>query len=328
MNIQNNTGLIADPRTDAQKALDYQAEETYSAIVLNWKRDISKAPTYTPRPQNGSGTCVAQSSAKALETHTGVSESAHPVYSRRPNSPGIGMWLQAAGDIVRNKGTTTEVLDNSINKSEEYMDSISVEDTPVKGHLYTFPKMDIDSIAQAVELQKHCLITIGVNPDEYYAFYKPVVIPYSGTLSYHCICATYYFTDENGVKCLLVDDSANEAIPRRIITEDFLKARITGAMYFVPPVQTQPAGKPQFTFQTPLLYGQSNYSIKALQDILKYENLFPTNIDSTGYFGAITAKGVLAFQIKHNVAGLNELNQLGGKRVGIKTISALNLLYS
>ena len=86
--------------------------------------------------------------------------------------------------------------------------------------------------------------------------------------------------------------------------------------------------KPKFTFQNVLLYGQSNYSIKILQDILKYENLFPLNITSTGNYLQITAKAVLAWQRKHKVASESELSSLMGKRVGEKTIKALNSIYS
>src|SRR3990167_4423797 len=74
--------------------------------------------------------------------------------------------------------------------------------------------------------------------------------------------------------------------------------------------------------------GQQNDDIKMLQNILKNEGLFPSNPNmNTGYYGAITAKAVLQWQIKHSVADLLELNSLAGRRVGEKTIKKLNEIY-
>jgi len=111
--------------------------------------------------------------------------------------------------------------------------------------------------------------------------------------------------------------------------------------------QPQPAPinlKPRYTFTKPLAFitwdtiknqpvdpalnENQKADVVALQNILKYEGLFPSNVASAGYYGAITAKAVYAFQVAHNVAPLSELNALGGRRVGDKTIKALNDLYS
>jgi hypothetical protein len=72
---------------------------------------------------------------------------------------------------------------------------------------------------------------------------------------------------------------------------------------------------------------EKDADIVALQNILKYEGLFPLNIDSTGNYYALTMAGVLAFQIKYNVANPGELNQLQGRQAGPKTLEKLNELY-
>jgi peptidoglycan hydrolase-like protein with peptidoglycan-binding domain len=56
--------------------------------------------------------------------------------------------------------------------------------------------------------------------------------------------------------------------------------------------------------------------------------MFPLNTESTGYYGSITAKGVLEWQLKHNVAPVDEINSLQGRRVGPATIAKLNEIYS
>jgi len=78
-----------------------------------------------------------------------------------------------------------------------------------------------------------------------------------------------------------------------------------------------------------IVRGKDGWLVKlALQNILKYEGRFPSNVASTGYYGSITAKAVYAFQVAHKVAPLSELDSLRGRRVGDKTIKALNETYS
>jgi hypothetical protein len=322
-------GLIEDPRSELEKSQDYQHQEVAPmGVVLQWNRDISEAPTYSQRDQDGSGSCVSQGSAKGLETERKEVISAHPIYARRANAPGEGMWLQNAGDIVKKLGTTTEALDPSQKMTEQQMDAPVTLDTPINNYLYAFPNIkNIDEVAQAIELHGHCVVTVGCDGAEWTE--KPVYNGSNNLNFFHAICATYYFTDENGKKCLRIDESWGVNNPgHRVLTEDFLLARGTGAMYFIPPVVPPTPVKPQFHFTVPLLFGQNSYGIKELQDILKYESLFPINVPSTGYYGAITAKAVIAWQLKHEVDTPEVLNALKGQRVGLKTIAKLNSLYN
>lgn len=325
----NLPGLVIDTRSDIDKEKDYVHEEVApQAVPLKWNRGIEEWPKYSVRDQDGSSSCVGQAIAKALETITGVVESAHPIYRRRRNYPNLGMWLQDGGDIMRHLGTTTEAIDPSQKMSEQQMNADIFVQTPLTEMMYiTADFKDIDTLATAIETQKHCIITINSDYQEWDNL-KPVVLPQPTTFG-HAICATYYFTDEYGKKCLGIDESWGlKQITQRVITEDFLIKRATGAMYFVPVIPVPSPPKPVFHFFNPLEYGQTNYGIKNLQDILKYESLFPANIVSSGFYGEITRKAVLAFQIKHNVDTLDILNALQGRRVGPKTILALNMIYS
>jgi hypothetical protein len=140
----------------------------------------------------------------------------------------------------------------------------------------------------------------------------------------------------NGKKYLLIEDSSHfGGINRRLISEEFFRARNWFARYpmnFIfdsesPTPLPQPE-KPKYTFKNVLTFGMTNGDVKALQEILRYEGLFPTNISLTGYYGAISAKAILAWQKKYAVAPLSELDSLQGRRVGDKTIKKLNELYS
>ncbi len=89
--------------------------------------------------------------------------------------------------------------------------------------------------------------------------------------------------------------------------------------------EAQPATeKPKYMFNTDLEFGQTNDEVKALQDCLKWEGLFPTNAESTGYFGAVTKKSVQGFQVKYFIT---TPEGSGYGRVGPKTREKLNSIY-
>ncbi len=326
-----NPGLVPDPRTELAKAKDYVHEEVSGAVPLFWNRGIEGAPIYSLRDQDGSSSCVAQAIAKALEVNTGVVQSAHPIYRRRGNFADEGMWLQNGGEIIKNVGTTTELLDPSQKLSEDKMNADVTVQTPLKGYTYvTVNVKNIDQIAEAIETRKQCIITFGGTFNEYAYSEKPVANLNDTNINCrHAICGVYYFTDTNGEKCILIDESwGPNNIRRRVLTESYLKARGTGAMYLIPPAAPQPPQKPHFNFTSTLKFGQTNYSIKVLQDTLKYEGLFPQNVTSTGYYGPITAKFVLMWQKIHNVALPHELDALQGKSFGPKSIKVANGMYN
>lgn len=102
------------------------------------------------------------------------------------------------------------------------------------------------------------------------------------------------------------------------------------------PSQTQtttnpPVAQPKkfsHKFEKQMRFGERSDEIRILQDALKNNGVFPLTVTSTGYYGNITRLAVLAFQKKHNVASLAELNSLNGKLVGVKTLAKLNELFN
>ncbi len=99
-------------------------------------------------------------------------------------------------------------------------------------------------------------------------------------------------------------------------------------LIFPKTITPQPQPAPfRYHFKHILLYGQRSDDIKALQQALKIEGFFPLKVQTTGYYGNITATAVYKFQIKHSVAPTPELNSLQGRRVGTKTLAQLNKLF-
>lgn len=82
--------------------------------------------------------------------------------------------------------------------------------------------------------------------------------------------------------------------------------------------------KPQYEFQSVINFGARGRNVQKLQDILRYEGFF--NMDSTGFFGEVTAKALVEWQKKH---GINDFVGMPLRlvRVGVKTMELLNKLY-
>ena len=329
--MENYQGALKDIRPDAEKDKDYKHEELAGGSVTRWYEKPEKDwKRYTQREQNGSLSCVSQSCAKAMEIiGLGGILSAQPIYRSRINYPKGGMWLPDAGSICKKIGTNTEDKIKSQNQNEQDMNRDISDTTPIKVNSYVFVNAkDIYQIAEAIETQGQCIMIFHGNMGEYLKeipeYEKDAKINIG-----HAVCGVDYFLYK-GEKVILIEDSSrtDTALPngQRLITEHYLKNRFDTAMYLVKGQNI--SDKPQYTFTSSMSFGMINdKQVKHLQDVLKYEGLFPQVQESSGNYYNITAKAVLAFQKKYKVARLSELDRLAGKYVGVKTRTALNKIY-
>lgn len=342
--LQPYNAIAPDPRSDEEKERDYKHEEIAMAVPISWvHKPMADWKKYSTRNQDGSSSCCAQASAKGIETHTGIVESAHPIYRSRSNFPGEGMWLQNLGEIVcKAVGTVSEVNDPSQGMNEASMnlaireavqELLKNNPTKMGGYVFVNPK-DIDQIAQAIELHKHCLLLVRGSVSEWNE--KPIYKPEGNRNLDHLICAVDYFLDENNEKCVLIDDSWGNVTSvgnggQRVITETYLKARFTDGMYFLPPKPPAPPDStPHYKFTVPLTFGMmGNPDVKALQKILAFEGFFPNDPKLfTGNYLQITANCVKKWQVKHGIMDFaNEINPRK-IRFGNKSIAIANQLYN
>lgn len=254
-----------------------------------------------------------------------------------------------AFDIWKNNGITLEQLAGSELMNDAQMDAEVIEAYKhavgavfkIGGHVGV-TNGDFETVASVIQTTGKAVMVWFFFTGAEWSPQIPVIQDTNLTIQSglrHSVAAVD-FALVNGKKYLIIEDSAHfGGITRRLISEEFFKARnwfIRYPMSFVfqdqsaPLPDPQPAPvnpKPHHVFTTPFEFGSTSADVKALQDILKYEGFFPINTASTGYYGAITAGGVLKWQIKHNVAPLTELNSLQGRRAGSKTIAKLNELY-
>lgn len=350
-------GVREDDRPQEVKDKDpHFFEMVAKAAPVNWvEKNDAQIRKFTDRDQDGSYSCVAQTTAKLaevlyyLKSGEKVVFSATPIYANRSNKPQEGMIPADALNIWKNTGITLEQILPSQNINEVQINNMPIsnlaKDTAKMFCIDDFAQLpvDIDTIAGTIqETGKAVAILTRFTAQEWASAY-PVILGSATPLGHEI--AAVDFTLYNGKKCLVIEDSAHfGGLTRRYISEDWM-SRIYSAYYpiaFKNIEQDRPANKPQYTFTKQLhfigldMFGNISDTLAnalqkddviALQNILKYEGFFPTNIQSTGYYGAISCRAVLAWQIKHNVAPLDELNALQGKNIGPKTIAVLNSLY-
>lgn len=345
---QHPTGLLEDTRTSKEKLKDYQAREVLSAFTpAEWREKKStewkRFPIFN---QDGSSSCVGQAVSKALgiENHKEEGEfihlSARDIYSQRSNYPREGMIYVNAMDIAVKKGATLEQLMPSQKKPEAEMNK-RTDDKIYKQQVaqifrasgYVQLPFEIDAIASILQTGKPVLLGQRFN----YAEWKDVPLQQSTRPLKlgHAITAVD-FTLYKGKKHIVIEDSWGEFgawAGQRLLSESWIAERTTFAGYFLDLNNNWRDGgvqptKPRHTFSVAMRFGETNEQVKKLQEVLRYEELFPATTEITGYYGSITAKGVLAFQKRYSVASPEELDTLAGRVCGDKTLAKLNEIYS
>lgn len=352
------SGALPDLRSAEQKDRDYTLREIVAELSpVRWEE---KAPsTWRKFPvfnQDGSGSCVAQTLAKLLgilywlKNQTYVHFSATHIYRRRSNRPSGGMSGVEAFEIAKS-GVTLEELVPSQGMNDAQMDAVDIPGYKEKvGEVFRssnyvmLPLRSIDAVASVIQATGK-----GVMVWLFFEFREwtdvPTVLNPDLGLTSSGVCrhsvAAVDFTLWKGEKALVVDESWGKNISmfdgQRVITEKFFNSRNWFAAYPIdfkfadqsapsPDPLPQPA-RPSHRFTKVLAIGTTDPDVAALQDILKYEGMFPTNVASTGYYGAITARGVRLWQTRHAVASAAEIAAVDGRRVGDKTIEKLNQSY-
>lgn len=361
------TGANIDTRSEDQKKKDYSVVEAFAAAnPVEWKEKPESAWRKFPvQDQNGSSSCVAQTMKKLLgvmywlKHGSFVRFSATHIYQRRSNKPSGGMIGVEAFDIAM-KGVTLEELVGSERMTDSQMDNATVETYhqevgnvfKIGGHV-GIPVGDIETVASVIQTTgKAVMVWFYFTSSEWSSSVPTIKTDLSGAgdaRSLRHSVAAVDFTLYNGKKALIIEDSAHfGGLSRRIITEDFFAKRNFLARYpmnftFGGGSDTIDSTKPKYRFRNRLVFipldSEGNIAnlklnekqmtdVIALQNVLKYEGFFPTNLTSTGYYGSITAKAVLAFQKKYKLGTEKALEKLAGRQVGTKTLLMLNKLYS
>lgn len=302
------------PSTEEIASHPHFEEMVATANPVKWEiLDIKKLPDYPVRNQNGSSSCVAFTISLIcsilyfLRTGTWINFSAAWVYSHRINKPDQGMVGTDAFKIAQDGMLPDEHMPSD-NKSEDYMNNPPqvfqwfnklAEVFGLDTRMIILPIKDIETIASVIQTTgKPVMVWFDFGSGEWtrkprivssYAPYRHSVTAIPPSKSGEQTVGIY-----EGEKAITIQDSWGKDIDaingKRIVTQSFFNTRNIFAAY---PIRF----KFDATDNKPFYDG----STKSLQDCLKYEGVFPTNIESTGVYGAITRDSVKKFQAKYNI---------------------------
>lgn len=327
-----------DNRTETEKASDYKWSEIYAMGSVTFPERPSFG--FTPRNQDGSSSCVAQTTAKMLEVwdykHDGLGSvfSATPIYKNRTNSPAPGMSFIDAFSYTSKNGSYLESDIPSQNMNEEAMDNANIKaiSQPERPTAYLSMPVDFYAVAGEIDRSGAVMIWIKCSGEEW-----STIVPTGSSDSEairHSICATDKIM-WNNTEYLVIEDSwgklvKNSDIPiqegQRAISKQFFDKHCYFAGCFTK-FTFEAVPKPQHTWTLPMKYGQTSNDIKMLQDVLKYEKLFPSSQESTGHWGGITAKAVQAWQVSHGILDFQNETDMTKIIAGKKSIALLNSIY-
>lgn len=317
-------GAIQDPRTEEEKSQDYKHEELgagVSEVVWEEKTEWKKL---TPRNQNGSSSCGGQAGAKGGETIFNEVLSAHPIYQSRSNYPAPGMWMQDIGRVFKNIGTCKESDSPSQNQNDIEMDRPVTVPTPFKISGYVFLEdRSIDKIAEVIEAHGHCVLLVHAN---YKEWNKDIPVFNGAKEDFGHYVTAIDYTLYKDTKSLIVEDSFgtfNAWKGQRLITEDYLKARFDGAMYFLRPSAME-TPKPKYFFTKELVYGSRGTEVMKLQEMLIHEKFLPIP-KPTGNMLEMTCNALKKWQVAHGIMDFANEKNLKKIRFGSKSIKLANL---
>lgn len=319
--IPLQTGANIDTRTPESKEKDYMFNEIVaSADAVNWF--VKPEPELRLFPvlnQSISLSCVAQTIAKMAIIHIWLREqsilsfSATGIYTYRSNKPEGGMIGVESFDIWIDKGIPLEALVPSQMMTDQAMDAQIILPEEKEIAKYFAPSNhigvnsgDIEAVASIIQrTKKPVMVWYYFNHDEWSQAVPKVLRDinlYAPTTSRHSVTAVDFTLLPDGRKALVIEDSSHfGGLTRRYVTEDFHKKRNFFARYamnFMFEGISLP-GTEKLTIT--LRQGMKHKEVVILQDFLKEDKLFPSNVDSTGFFGAITKKALQTFQASNNL---------------------------
>lgn len=314
------TGVNADPRTDAEKQLDYIHEERImpaSSIVPYTNPQISQSPyTYENQLQVSSCEPHAVGLALAIERskETGVYQRLSWLfnYRLRVNYPTLGCYLQNVFANYASKGAPVyvELPDPALegNATATILTPQMMSDGLVFAGLEYFmiaAPNNIDTINAIADNGHAVAITIFANYQEWAQQY-PKVMEQSlkensaDAVVNHCVCVlpnSGFML--NGVKYLAVQDSAwFGGYMLRYVSEDFIAKRVYSAGYWDKVSIMGGGPHPQHVFTDVLVVGMRSNEVMLMQRLLIAEHVLPVDC-ATGYFGGRTLAGIHAFQEKY-----------------------------
>jgi len=326
---------VKDTRSKKEKLNDFSVLEirAFGSVTFEEREPVG----YTVRNQDGSGSCVAQTVAKMLEVwdlkddkNTSV-YSATPIYqARQVKAPGMG-YVDAFSFTI-NKGSFLESDYLSQNINDAVIDATKIDLTKAKPQRPTnYVTVPTDFYAVATEVKSSGAVMVWFKCS-YQEWSQDIPQGDSDSEEVrHSVCAVDIISHK-GVEYIIIEDSwgawlKSSFVPlkegQRAITKKFFDKHCFFAGDFVAFIYTG-GDKPTFTFSKPVKFGERSSEVNKLQKFLVYTKDFPSNKGTTDYFGPITARALVKWQVRNNILDFANEKNLTKIRFGNLSIIEAN----
>jgi len=333
--IKLDSALI-DTRPDVEKRKDYTTDEIAgSSSVTPFQHDKIKKLTATIYNQYGTSSCVPHALLTMLE-YDGILT--NPIsqlraYRKRINYPSEGSnGVDMMDKIIAGQSNDLPTPKNATEKFANALPLIDglnlLPNFKYYQHLDGNRKIKKGEIINDVASGKAITIFIYATLSEWSREYVTIrtegLDPYKARVRHAVVLVPKGdFTDKNGVEWLAVHDSSEFGrIHLRYISKEFLMKRV---FFSIKAVKDNDLEIPKITTKSKIKecqQGDRSNNVQALQKFLIEDGVLEPQY-ATGYYGALTSKAVLWWQLKNHekfTANIPQLLEWKGQYFGGESV--------
>lgn len=317
-----------DIRTEAEKSKDYVYGQDILLPAATASKRIKKL-SFTPYDQQGTSACGAFAAAHARLIESGEKTDPLLWYRSRSNYNKPGMFIKEVLELVayaqafpKNSSAPSELTEEFAN-SLPYLPPFITKDK--SREYFQIKPYDADGVFSAVAAGHPTLMTFFCTYDEWQDELVPKEKVWASTarVRHYVVALPNSVHSREGYDWVsIVDSSPAHGYALRHVRRDFIEQRMYLGGGFVVQNEiklTNPVKLPLNRCE----YGNKNAYVLNLQKYLYSQGLM-TEDNCTSYYGNITARAVLGWQLQ-NIKGLSILEavELDGKNWGPKSILAV-----
>lgn len=329
--------IAKDIRSSVEKERDYiYGDDVKLPGSSAASKRITKLPI-VPYNQGATSACGAFSASHARLIFE--SEKNFPLawYRARSNYPQEGMFLQ---DVLRlaakANAITTPAKYKALRPNEEEANKLQLQNLfeNARGDNYEYAQIkpyDSDSVVEVSNNGFPVVISFFCTKEEWVEEMEPrdpVILMTAPVRHFVVVLPNSHHFKDGKWWVSVVDSSPANGFALRHLSLDFLSKRMyLGGGFYYPATKKKAKKKVVPVFSCS--FGQRNQAVRTLQEFLVTEGLM-SEVHTTGYYGPITAKAVLSWQMKNlELPGVDvvEIQDLMGYHWGPRSIARAKELY-